>query len=76
MVTLFILEIVLYMCRYPKSVRKEAVGAKIFFFKAQLLEGAVDGAKCDFQWAKRSELDSLPDDYRKSVSSFLIDEEH
>uniref|UniRef100_A0A0A9W4P4 Large ribosomal subunit protein mL46 n=1 Tax=Lygus hesperus TaxID=30085 RepID=A0A0A9W4P4_LYGHE len=66
-----------YKFKYPKVLRKETVGAKIFFFKAQLLNGSVDATKCqDFQWATRNELNSLHEDYRKSVASFLIDEEH
>ncbi|KAK9505284.1 hypothetical protein O3M35_009374 [Rhynocoris fuscipes] len=66
-----------YKYRYPKYARKTAVGAKIFFFKAQLVQGEIDEKICkDFQWATRTELEILPKDYCKTVKKFLIDEEH
>ncbi|BES99273.1 ribosomal protein, L46 [Nesidiocoris tenuis] len=66
-----------YKYKYPKSRRNETVGAKVFFFKAQLVDGNVDEKLCpEFQWATRNELGNLHEDYRKSVTAFLIDEEH
>ncbi|XP_073992489.1 mitochondrial ribosomal protein L46 [Rhodnius prolixus] len=66
-----------YKYKYPKHARNHSVGANIFFFKAQLLEGQVDRKLCDeFQWATRKELKVLPENYYKTVRKFLIDEEH
>lgn len=69
-----------YKYRYPKAVRSgESVGAKIFFFKAELLNGQVQISgkdHSDFMWATRTELQIVPYDYLKSVKMFLIDEEH
>ena len=68
-----------YKYRYPKSVRNDSVGAKIFFFKAQFISGQVEllNKSCsDYTWATRQELEKLPYEYLKSVNMFLIDEEH
>lgn len=68
-----------YKYRYPKVVRcGDSVGSKIFFFKAQLLNGQAQISEMcsDFMWATRSELEILPHEYLKSVKMFLIDEEH
>lgn len=67
-----------YKYRYPKSAQKApAVGMKIFFFKAQLLNGNVSKKVCpDYQWLAQDELGILPDDYFQSVRMFLVDEEN
>ncbi|XP_075235110.1 mitochondrial ribosomal protein L46 [Lycorma delicatula] len=73
-----------YKYKYPTTSRTEAensaVGAKIFFFKAQLKEGNVtldSKLITDYQWATKSELRvHLVPNYYKSISMFLIDEEH
>lgn len=71
-----------YKYKYPKEVREKSdlsVGAKIFFYKAQYREGSVtidSTSLSDYQWATRGEISVLPKDYYKSVTMFLIDEEH
>ncbi|XP_014246760.1 39S ribosomal protein L46, mitochondrial [Cimex lectularius] len=66
-----------YKYKYPKSVSNRVVGAKIFFFKAQLVSGNVDEKICkSYQWATRNQMDKLQDDYKNKVDMFLIDEEH
>lgn len=66
-----------YKYKYPKSARKTAaVGMKIFFFKAQLLNGNVSKTICpDFQWLAQDELGILHEDYVQSVRMFLVDDE-
>jgi len=66
-----------YKYRYPKSVRpnKESVGMKIFFFKAQHINGNVSADVCqEFKWLAQNELDILQEEYLKSVKMFLIDD--
>lgn len=65
-----------YKFTYPKKANKDAVGAKVFFFKAIYLSGRPQG-ELDFQWASRSELEKLFNHrkYLNSVEMFLIDEE-
>lgn len=69
-----------YKYKYPHSVLKEgsSVGAKIFFFKAQFLDGTPNkGQIADYQWAARNELPTvLQKEYMKSVSLFLVDDEN
>lgn len=66
-----------YKYRYPKGANiKHSVGMKIFFFKAQLIEGNVSKDVCqEFQWLTQKELDIFNEDYLKSVKMFLVDEE-
>ncbi|KAK6642575.1 hypothetical protein RUM43_004077 [Polyplax serrata] len=65
--------------KYPKSKEGNAVGAKIFFFKAIHLSGQVDTAhnKLDYKWAARHEMKQFMDNetYFRNVSMFLIDDE-
>lgn len=76
-----------YKYKYPKRTVEgqglEAVGAKVFFYKAQIQEGDVqrEGKKekdplfKDYIWARREELPGkLHPEYFKQVSEFLIDE--
>ncbi|KAL1464799.1 hypothetical protein WDU94_004414 [Cyamophila willieti] len=66
-----------YKYKYPKSLQAETnvLGAKVFFFKAQYLEGDIKDRKMEYTWASREELSNLLlDDYNTSVSMFLIDE--
>ncbi|KAL1138481.1 hypothetical protein AAG570_008544 [Ranatra chinensis] len=68
-----------YKYKYPKAKQGETMGAKIFFFKAQILDGNVElnGGPCqDFHWATRREMEKLPHEYLKAIRLFLIDEEH
>ncbi|KAI5712453.1 hypothetical protein M8J75_008433 [Diaphorina citri] len=66
-----------YKFKYPKSLQAESnvVGAKLFFFKAQYLEGDVKDKKLEYTWAAREELPKLLlEDYNKNISLFLMDE--
>lgn len=66
-----------YKYKYPKEIQAESnvVGAKIFFFKAQYLDGAIQDKKVEFTWASRDELPQLLlEDYNRNVSMFLMDE--
>uniref|UniRef100_A0A1B6DCR1 Large ribosomal subunit protein mL46 n=1 Tax=Clastoptera arizonana TaxID=38151 RepID=A0A1B6DCR1_9HEMI len=70
-----------YKYKYPKKCSKDdsIIGAKIFFFKAQLISGVPEFSnqqKIEYQWATRSELNTmLQKDYKRSVSLFLVDNE-
>jgi large subunit ribosomal protein L46 len=72
-----------YKYKYPKrfiiSNEQSAVGAKVFFFKAQYIEGRLDYNKQklkEFKWLNREELRScLSQEYYRNISQFLIDEE-
>jgi large subunit ribosomal protein L46 len=66
-----------YKYRYPKSANiEQSVGMKVFFFKAQLIEGNVSRDVCkDFKWLTQKELDIMHDAYLKSVKMFLIDDD-
>lgn len=73
-----------YKYRYPAEFQKDGiVGAKVFFFKAQLQGGSLsaDSLKkldraSDFEWLAQTELESrmLPK-YCQSVKSFLMSTE-
>lgn len=65
-----------YKYKYPKEKRdKSAVeGAKIFFFKATLLDGSIEtnNSWADYEWATVQELnDRLIQPYMKNVKLFL-----
>ncbi|VVC40822.1 NUDIX hydrolase domain,NUDIX hydrolase domain-like,Ribosomal protein L46 [Cinara cedri] len=65
-----------YKYKYPKTKREQSnvEGAKIFFFKATLLDGNVE-EKCtwkDYEWATVQELNNrLIHPYMKSIKLFL-----
>ena len=66
--------------KYPASVKQTTgvFGSKIFFYKAQLLNGRryTPSASSDYQWLGRQELAQfLEPEYLKTVSKFLIDED-
>ena len=68
-----------YKYKYPKRIGNDALGAKIFFFKAVHISGNVESGKSgtlDYQWATREEMKKLlgPKKYRNRISRFLIDE--
>ncbi|KAJ8882071.1 hypothetical protein PR048_018559 [Dryococelus australis] len=70
-----------YKYKYPSKARLQesgTVGAKVFFFKAELLSGAVqcNGTLVkEFKWLGKDELATdLQREYCRSVMSFLIDE--
>ncbi|XP_055950196.1 39S ribosomal protein L46, mitochondrial-like [Argiope bruennichi] len=70
-----------YKYKYPKAARKDGViGAKVFFFKAQLLEKNpkylnfnITDTNNDILWLTHSELNEvLQTDYGKTVQTFLL----
>lgn len=68
-----------YKYKYPKVARDggDIIGAKVFFFKAQIQSGNMDVNPNvgDYAWVTRMELkDKLQSGYLKAVENFLIDE--
>lgn len=64
-----------YKYKYPISQRKEAVGAKVFFFRAVLSgQGAKVPEKAGkIEWLSKSELDSkLNPDYLRAIKQFIL----
>lgn len=70
-----------YKYKYPKAARENGIcGAKVFFFKAQLLEKnpkslniKLSDTTKDAMWLTHSELNEvLQSDYGKTVQSFLF----
>lgn len=65
-----------YKYKYPKEKREQSnvEGAKIFFFKATLLNGSIEkkGIWADYEWATVQELNNrLIHPYMKNVKLFL-----
>lgn len=65
-----------YKYKYPKEKREKSAveGAKIFFFKATLLDGSIEtnNSWADYEWATVQELnDRLIQPYMKNVKLFL-----
>lgn len=64
-----------YKYKYPKDVRKDCVGAKVFFYRAVLRAGHVDKKLGKFEWLDRDELLAKVDKYgayKKSLKQFVI----
>lgn len=64
-----------YKFKYPKEIRGESVGAKVFFYRAILKAGQVDAKLGTFQWLDKTELFEKLEkyaDYKKSLSKFII----
>ncbi|XP_057365601.1 large ribosomal subunit protein mL46-like [Daphnia carinata] len=64
--------------KYPSATREKVgfTGAKIFFFKAQLLSGCTTCSNTEYHWLGRNELTEYFDpQYLRSVQKFLIDED-
>ncbi|KAK4029656.1 39S ribosomal protein L46, mitochondrial [Daphnia magna] len=64
--------------KYPSSIREKVgfTGAKIFFFKAQLLSACTTCSDTEHHWLGRNELtEYLDPQYLRSVQKFLIDED-
>ncbi|XP_055689810.1 39S ribosomal protein L46, mitochondrial [Lutzomyia longipalpis] len=68
-----------YKYKYPQSQRKEAVGAKVFFFRAAHLAGnpgkveKSEKGTGKFLWHTKEEIEGkLPPEYMRSVQQFLL----
>lgn len=64
-----------YKYKYPKEVRTETVGAKVFFYRAILQSGQVDTSRGNFEWLDKTELfDKLNQlsGYKRSLSKFIM----
>lgn len=64
-----------YRYKYPKDMRDDIVGAKIFFYRAALLSGAPDKSVGKFEWLTKEELNarlSKFEAYKKSLNKFII----
>lgn len=66
-----------YKYKYPVAERKEAIGAKVFFYRAGLRSGQVqdgsDAKPVQYEWLDRAEvLGRVPGAYSASLSQFLL----
>lgn len=64
-----------YKYKYPKEIRSETVGAKVFFYRAVLKGGQVDAKGANFEWLDKQELLTKVDkysNYKTSISKFII----
>lgn len=66
-----------YKYKYPVAERNQAIGAKVFFYRASLRGGQVqntsDAAPVQFAWLDRAEvLGRVPGAYSASLSQFLL----
>lgn len=64
-----------YKYKYPKELRSEVVGAKVFFYRAILKAGQMEEKSGSFEWLDKSELFQRIEkysDYKKSLSKFII----
>lgn len=62
-----------YKYKYPLADRKEAVGAKIFFFRSTLRNGAVDESKTKYEWLDKNEVEkNTKPVYYHGISQFLL----
>lgn len=61
-----------YKYKYPASERKEAVGAKVFFFRAIYNSGEISDKKLTYEWINDDELKKKlkSNTYYESVKSF------
>ncbi|XP_054858701.1 39S ribosomal protein L46, mitochondrial [Eublepharis macularius] len=67
-----------YKYKFPRAVQSDTgVGAKVFFFKALLLQDSkppLPKGKPDYVWVSKGELaDYLKPEYHSQVSQFLVD---
>lgn len=62
-----------YKYKYPQEERKDAVGAKVFFFRAMYSGGTINEKNADYKWINEEELKlSVRDSYYHAVSQFLV----
>lgn len=65
----------LHKYKYPKAIRRDVVGAKVFFYRAILKGGQVDEKCANFEWLDKVELLAKVDkykNYRRNISKFII----
>lgn len=64
-----------YKYKYPKGTGNEAIGAKVFFYRAIYKGGNVDNKTAQYEWLDREELlgkVNKHSSYKKSLQKFLI----
>lgn len=64
-----------YKYKYPKTMRGDVIGAKVFFYRAILKGGQVDAKRANFEWLNKEELLTKVDkynNYKRSISKFII----
>jgi large subunit ribosomal protein L46 len=62
-----------YKYKYPVSERKEAVGAKVFFFRAIYKSGEISDKELNYEWISDVDLKSkLKNQYYDSVKNFCF----
>lgn len=64
-----------YKYKYPKELRGDITGAKVFFYRAILKAGQMDEKRGKFEWLDKTELFNKIekyDNYKKSLSHFII----
>lgn len=64
-----------YKYKYPRAMRKDVVGAKVFFYRAVLKAGQVDKKLGKFEWLDKEELMAKVDkyvDYKKCLKQFIV----
>lgn len=62
-----------YKYKYPKSERSDAVGAKVFFYRAALKAGNVEAKKSTFEWLAKNELVAkLKPAYAATVTQLIL----
>jgi len=62
-----------YKWKYPSNQRKEAVGAKVFFFRSAYKKGGINVKQSNYEWLDKEELKGKSkDQYANSVSQFLL----
>lgn len=62
-----------YKYKYPADQRKDAVGAKVFFYRTALQSGSITDKKVNFEWLNAEEMrKKVKEPYFDSVSQFLI----
>lgn len=68
-----------YKYKYPRTMESNAVGAKIFFMKAQYIKGEVgpdDESRLDFSWNTIEELSNkMNQPYFRAIKLFVLDDE-
>jgi large subunit ribosomal protein L46 len=62
-----------YKYKYKQTDKKEAVGAKVFFYRATYKSGEIQDKKVKYEWLNEEELKGkVRASYYQSVSQFLV----